>query len=146
MTSPCPFSPVSPRPTPLSRLLPLATCLFPPHPPTAGCHANHSAFACATSHRIFRHLISWHLISWNRRKVGFFNMCLTAAVLSGLNPFVVVAVVLAWKLWASSKFLPRGCRFNPEVRTSQCGGECECLPLCVRDVLCIIRSTLRCVP
>eukprot|EP00752_Nemacystus_decipiens_P002499 g2348.t1 len=49
-----------------------------------------------------------------RKKVGFVNMCLTVAVLSGLNPFVVVAVVLAWKLWASSKFLPRGCRFNPE--------------------------------
>lgn len=52
---------------------------------------------------------------WHRRKVGFFNMCLTAAVLSGLNPLVVVAVALAWRLWASSKFLPRGSRFNPEV-------------------------------
>lgn len=47
-------------------------------------------------------------------------MCLTVAVLSGLNPFVVVAVVLAWKLWASSKFLPRECRFNSEVRNRRC--------------------------
>lgn len=56
-------------------------------------------------------------------------MCLTVAVLSGLNPFVVVVVVLAWKAWASSKFLPRGCRFNPEVRKS---------PAC-----CILRSTIQ---
>lgn len=55
----------------------------------------------------------------HHRKVGFFNMALTAAVLSGLNPLVVVAVALAWKLWASSKFLPRSCRFNPEVRRKE---------------------------
>lgn len=42
-------------------------------------------------------------------------MSLAAAALSGLNPLVVVAVALAWKLWASTKFLPRGCRLNPEV-------------------------------
>ena len=49
------------------------------------------------------------------RKIGFVNMSLAAAVLSGLNPMVVVAAALFWKLWTSCKFLPRGCRVNPEV-------------------------------
>ncbi|CAM9371186.1 unnamed protein product [Ectocarpus sp. 12 AP-2014] len=54
-----------------------------------------------------------------RRKVGFVNMSLAAAALSGLNPLVVVAVALAWKLWASTKFLPRGCRLNPEYEAPE---------------------------
>lgn len=46
------------------------------------------------------------------------NMSLAVAVLSGLNPFVVVAAALAWKLWASAKFFPRGCRVvDAEVYT-----------------------------
>lgn len=49
------------------------------------------------------------------RKIGFFNMSLAAAVLSGLNPLVIVFVVLVWKAWSSTKFLPRRCRVNPEV-------------------------------
>lgn len=43
------------------------------------------------------------------RKVGFVNMSLAAAVLSGLNPVVVVVGMLAWKLWVSRKHLPKGC-------------------------------------
>ena len=51
-------------------------------------------------------------------------MSLAAGVLSGLNPVVVVGVVLMWKLWTSSKFLPRGCRVNPEVGDRACAENC----------------------
>lgn len=51
------------------------------------------------------------------RKVGMTNMAFAAAVLSGLNPLVVVAVVLAFKLFVRAKFLPKGCRVvRPEAR------------------------------
>lgn len=101
----------------------LSSCLIPiastdARPPLVGLSMHYIASHCIALRRIASHWIALRRIashSSHCRKVGFFNMCLTVAVLSGLNPLVVVAVVLAWKLWASSKFLPRGCRFNPEV-------------------------------
>ncbi|CAM9909233.1 unnamed protein product [Choristocarpus tenellus] len=51
-----------------------------------------------------------------RRGIGTLNMLFVGAVLSGLNPVVVLAVIFAWKLaWTSRKQLPRGCRIGQEV-------------------------------
>ena len=50
------------------------------------------------------------------RKVGLANMALAAAVLSGLNPLVVLMVVAAWKLFTRAKFMPKGCKVHPEAR------------------------------
>lgn len=36
-------------------------------------------------------------------------MSLAAAILSGLNPLVVVMAILMWKMWASKRHLPKGC-------------------------------------
>lgn len=55
-------------------------------------------------------------------------MSLAAAVLSGLNPIVVVFGVLFWKLCTRAKFLPNGCRVHSEVRADRMGTDERCTP------------------
>ncbi|CAN0167013.1 unnamed protein product, partial [Discosporangium mesarthrocarpum] len=50
-----------------------------------------------------------------RRNTSGSNKALAAAILSGLNPLVVVGLVLLWKMWVGRKHLPRGWKMGDET-------------------------------